>query len=85
MSAVFEGRRWRKVLRGNGLWSAYQPSIAEGALYVSAFRVLAGRTDFRRAGRGGFALGYELEVGVVEVAEVLASEGGGAAAVTVGE
>ena len=30
-------------------------------------------------------MGYELEVGVVEVAEVLASEGGGAAAVTVGE
>ena len=30
-------------------------------------------------------MGYELEVGVVEVAEVLASEGRGAAAVTVGE
>jgi len=52
---------------------------------VPAFRILAGRIDFRRAGRGGFALGYELEVGVVEVAEVLAAEGGGAAAVTVGE
>jgi hypothetical protein len=52
---------------------------------VSAFRVLTGRIDPRRTGWGGFSLGYELEVGMVEVAEVLAAEGGGAAAVVVGE
>lgn len=36
-------------------------------------------------GWGGLADGGELAVGVVEVAEVLAAEGGGTAAVAVGE
>ena len=64
------------MLRGHGLRSAYQSPIAEGALYVSAFRVLAGRIDARRTGGGEFSLVGELEVGVVEVAEGFASEGG---------
>jgi hypothetical protein len=52
---------------------------------MSAFRVLAGRIDPWRTGCGGFSLVGELAVGVVEVAEGFAAEGGGAAAVLVGE
>lgn len=65
--------------------SAHQPSIAERALYVPAFRVLAGRIDPWRTRGCGFAYGSELAIGVVVVAEGFAAEGGGAAAMVVGE